>query len=86
MRPLTRSILSLALCTLTAASFAQTPTPESHGISIANMDTAVRPGDNFYLYANGGFIAHTKLPADRTSFGVFTALSDLSFKRTPAII
>ena len=66
MKSLTRSILPLALYALTAASFAQTPAPESHGISIANMDTAVRPGDNFYLYANGGFIAHTKLPAART--------------------
>src|SRR6185312_1240736 len=65
---------------------AQTPAPESHGISIANMDTAVRPGDDFYLYANGGFIAHTKLPADRTSLGVFNALDDLSNKRVAGII
>ena len=86
MKSLTRSILPLALYALTAASFAQPPAPESHGISIANMDTAVRPGDNFYLYANGGFIAHTKLPADRTSLGVFNALDDLSNKRVAGII
>ena len=87
MRHLTRSILPLALCALTATTFAQAaPAPENHGISIAKMDTAVHPGDDFYLYTNGGFIAHTKLPADRTSYGVFTALADLSFKRTAAII
>jgi len=50
------------------------------------MDPAVRPGDNFYLYANGGFIAHTKLPADRAAIGVFSVLSDRSFKQTASII
>jgi len=60
-------------------------TPDT-GISIPNMDPAVRPGDNFYLYANGGFIARTKLPADRAAIGVFSVLSDLSFKQTASII
>ncbi len=50
------------------------------------MDPAVRPGDNFYLYANGGFIAHTKLPADRAALGVFNTLVDLSFKQVASII
>ena len=50
------------------------------------MDPAVRPGDNFYLYANGGFIAHTKLPPDRASIGVFNTLADLSFKQVASII
>src|SRR5437899_1037622 len=76
---------------LTSASLAQTQsasdtqTPDT-GISIPNMDPAVRPGDNFYLYANGGFIAHTKLPPDRAAIGVFSVLSDRSFKQTASII
>jgi putative endopeptidase len=84
----TARILPLLLCTLAAAtSPAQPPAPpESHGITVANMDPTVRPGDNFYLYSNGGYIANTKLPADRAAIGVFTGLSDLSFKRTASII
>jgi putative endopeptidase len=77
----TRRILllcALAFPTLAAA--------QDTGISIPNMDPAVRPGDDFYLYANGGFIARTKLPADRAGIGVFSALSDLSFKQTASII
>jgi hypothetical protein len=30
--------------------------PEQHGIQAQNMDRAVKPGDNFYLYANGDWI------------------------------
>ena len=50
------------------------------------MDPSVRPGDNFYLYANGGYIARTKLPADRSSIGVFSILSDRSFEQIASII
>jgi len=87
MTNLTRAILPALFITILAVpSPAQTSPTQTHGISIANMDTAVRPGDNFYLYANGGFIAHTKLPADRVSLGVFNALDDLSNKRVAGII
>jgi putative endopeptidase len=71
---------------LSATSPAQTAAPLAHGINVANMDPSVRPGDDFYTFANGGFIARTKLPADRAAIGVFTVLSDLSFERTANII
>ena len=66
MTSLTRRLFPALLCafTLTAAAQTPSPTPDT-GISIPNMDPAVRPGDNFYLYANGGYIARTQLPADR---------------------
>ena len=83
----TPPLLSLLLCAVAAAN-AQTgsPAPVARGISIANMDASVRPGDNFYLYANGGFVARTKLPADRASIGVFTVLSDRSSEQIASII
>jgi putative endopeptidase len=77
--------LILPVCDIHAQSDAPAA-PLAHGISLANMDTAVRPGDDFYTYANGGFIARTKLPADRAALGVFNTLSDLSFKQTASII
>ena len=82
MTSLTRRILlPLVLCALSAS--AQKP---DTGISIPNMDTAVRPGDNFYLYADGGFVARTKLPADRSSVGVFSVLVDRSSEQIATII
>ncbi len=74
-----------AACNLRAQSAASSA-PETHGIAIANMDTAVKPGDNFYLYANGAWINRTQIPADRAGYGVFTLLSDLSTKRTNQLI
>ena len=62
-----------------------TATP-THGIALDNMDTAVQPGDNFYLYANGAWVNRTQIPADRAGYGVFTVLSDLSTKRTNELI
>ena len=83
MTSLTRRILPLFFCAFATTVLAQTP---DAGISISNMDTAVRPGDNFYLYANGAYIARTKLPADRAAMGVFNTLLDLSFKQIASII
>jgi endothelin-converting enzyme/putative endopeptidase len=81
MTKLTRRILPALFCAFALSAHAQ-----DTGISIPNMDPAVRPGDNFYLYANGGYIAHTKLPADRAAMGVFNTLLDLSFKQVASII
>jgi putative endopeptidase len=81
---LVASLLPLA-CSLRAQSSAP-PAPETHGIAITNMDPAVKPGDNFYLYANGAWVNRTQIPADRAGYGVFTLLSDLSTKRTNQII
>jgi putative endopeptidase len=59
---------------------------DTHGIVAANMDTSVKPGDDFNEYANGGWIKRNEIPADRANIGVFTALSDLSNKRTAGLI
>jgi endothelin-converting enzyme/putative endopeptidase len=62
------------------------PKTDSHGISASNVNQAIKPGDDFYRYANGVWLERTQIPADRASIGVFTALSDLSNKRTVDLI
>jgi len=62
------------------------PAPETHGIAVANMDRSVKPGDDFYHYANGKWIKRTEIPPDRASVGVFSRLADLSNKRTADLI
>src|SRR5579864_608950 len=83
MTSLVRRILPLLLCAFAISGIAQT---QNTGISIPNMDPAVHPGDNFYLYANGGFVARTKLPPDRAAIGVFDSLLDQSYKQVASII
>lgn len=62
------------------------PAPETHGIVVSKMDRSVKPGDDFYHYANGDWIKHAEIPADRSYIGVWDTLSDLSRKRTAGLI
>ncbi len=50
---------TLVLLTLRAQ---ETAKPETHGMAVANMDPAIKPGDDFYLYANGNWIKRTEIP------------------------
>src|SRR5205085_1655024 len=63
-----------------AASAAQ------HGIAADHIERSVRPGDDFYRYANGAWLQKTEIPPDRTSVGAFSLLDDLGNKRTAALI
>ena len=56
------------------------------GISKKNMDTKVRPGDNFANYVNGAWLKTMKIPADKASYGAFNMLHDQSQKDVKAII
>jgi putative endopeptidase len=62
------------------------PAPETHGIVVANMDRSVKPGDDFFHYANGDWIKHAEIPADRSYIGSWDTLEDLSRKRTAGLI
>ena len=53
------------------------------GFDAAGMDTAVQPGDNFYEYANGTWAKNTPIPADKSNYGMFTMLDDLSRRAHP---
>jgi endothelin-converting enzyme/putative endopeptidase len=76
-----------AVCVLIAVPLlAAQERNDTHGIVVANMDTSVKPGDDFNEYANGGWIRRTEIPADRGRIGVFTSLDDLSRKRTAGLI
>ncbi len=56
------------------------------GMDTDGMNKAVKPGDDFYAFANGGWAAKTEIPADRSSWGGFGVLRDLSDTRTRGII
>jgi putative endopeptidase len=50
------------------------------------MDRSVAPGDNFYLFANGTWAKNTPIPPDKSNYGMFTVLDDLSRERTRGLI
>jgi putative endopeptidase len=84
------AFLRVALICVSAyvlAGYAQNAAaPETHGIQVTNMDRSVKPGDDFYLYANGDWIKRTQIPPDRAGIDVFTRLADISNKRTADLI
>src|SRR3569833_2362837 len=63
-----------------------TPHYGAWGLDLAGRDTSVKPGDNFYRYANGTWDDHFVIPQDKTRYGNFDILSVLSESRTFALI
>ncbi len=47
---------------------------KSWGFDLTNIDHTVRPQDDFYRYANGGWIKKNKIPADESRWGSFIVL------------
>ena len=85
----------LAAVTLSAACSSSSPsTPAAppasatlpSGLDTAGMDTAVAPGDDFYAYANGSWMAATPIPADKASYGASSILIDQTRQQTVALI
>jgi len=60
--------------------------PEVHGIAVDNIERSVRPGDDFYRFANGNWIKRVEIPPDRAVMNVWTKLDDLSSQRTADLI
>ncbi len=48
------------------------------GVDTSAMDTSVKPGDDFYKYVNGKWLASFQMPADKARFGSFDVLRDKS--------
>ena len=69
-------ILAQSAAPATAASTAGKARYGSFGVDLAARDTAVDPGDNFFEYANGSWLRTTQIPADRSSWSLWTTLSE----------
>ena len=83
-----RSVLLLAAVVSLAAIAQAQPAAKTltSGIDKTGFDTAVRPQDNFFLYVNGGWIAKTEIPADKSNWGSFNILREESNKHQREII
>lgn len=56
------------------------------GFDTAGMDRSVQPGDDFYQFASGTWSRTTPIPNDKSNYGLFNALADLSSERTRTIL
>jgi putative endopeptidase len=73
-----------ALLTLAAAPLAaQRAIP---GLDRPGMDTTIRPGNDFYRYANGNWERRTPIPPDLSSFGGFDIANEIALAHTAEIV
>jgi len=56
------------------------------GLDLAAGKPQVKPGDDFFGYASGTWYENFEIPPDRSSFGVFNQLDELSKDRVRDII
>jgi putative endopeptidase len=68
------------------ADAAAPPAAAGPGIDVAGMDTKVKPGDDFFGYANGTWIAKTEIPNDHASWGAGAILAEETDKRVAGLI
>jgi putative endopeptidase len=80
------AVAACVSCSSTSAPPAPAAAPLPSGIDQAAMDKSVAPGDDFYAYANGGWIKATPIPPDKSSYGVAAMLVDRTRKQTVDII
>jgi predicted metalloendopeptidase len=79
-----RVLLGFALLALAACGQnkepVETPAPQpaperaASGLDLGSIDERVRPADDFFRYANGGWLDRTALPDDHSSYGGYAAL------------
>ena len=69
-------LLFLSFCTSVIVSEAQTAQVKYFDSS--NFDLTVRPADDFFRYANGGWLKKTTIPASKTSWGTTSMLYEQS--------
>jgi putative endopeptidase len=62
------------------------PQRAASGLDLTAVDAAVRPQDDLYRHANGGWLDRTPMPPDRVSYSAFTEIADRADADLHAII
>ena len=79
-----RIVTMMAMASISMMTMAQQPL--SSGLDRTDFDTSVRPGDDFYEYACGGWMKKHPLPAAYSRYGSFDQLQESNDKRINGIL
>ncbi|PQJ12770.1 peptidase M13 [Flavipsychrobacter stenotrophus] len=64
----------------------KTEVKDNKFIDLANMDTTIHPGDNFFMYANGAWLKANPVPGDQSRWGSFNILAENNLKALHTIL
>ncbi len=84
LRPTRWLLPSLLLMAVSSSVFAQVP--GASGIDARNIDSTVRIQDDFYAHVNGSWLKRAQIPGDKSRWGAFDELRELSIVNLRAII
>ncbi|GAB3164271.1 M13 family peptidase [Telluribacter humicola] len=79
-------LLGAATVVSLEAAAQQEANPKTPFIDKANMDLTVKPGDDFYQYANGVWLKNNPIPAKETRWGSFNVLRDFNINAVKTIL
>lgn len=70
--------LIIIACLLAACTNTVTPKPD---VLAVNLDTTIRPGEDIFMYANGGWIKRNPIPAEESQWGIGNLVVEENTKR-----
>lgn len=75
-----KTLLAIAttICIASCNSKTSTPKPD---ILATNLDSTLKPGDDFFEYANGGWLKKNPIPAEQSSWGIGNLVIEENLKR-----
>ena len=82
------ALTALLASACVSAGYADNGHPQygTWGFDLSAMDKSVNPGDDFFMYANGGWSKSTEIPADRASWGAGQILTELVSNQNKELI
>ncbi|WP_028663668.1 M13 family metallopeptidase [Runella zeae] len=79
--------LAAGLSIVGLLSFVKTDDPKPvRGLDLSGMDLSVSPREDFFLYANGGWLKKAEIPASETAWGSFNILRNNNTKNLKGIL
>ena len=79
-----RIVMMMAMTSISMMTMAQQPL--GSGLDVTNFNQNVRPGDDFFEYACGGWMKKNPLPAAYSRYGSFDQLQESNDKRINGIL
>lgn len=65
---------------------AQTTIPQTRPAAEVGVDTSIHPGDDFFAYANGGWLQSTEIPAGKARWGARDEIAELTRQRVRQLL